>query len=83
MTDPERQAERAFAIAGDAAAGFQTQGLLAADLELALDDEVRTAKRLVDVAALEFALDQVIVRAGVVDQRRAILFAKPRVGHHR
>ena len=83
VADPHRQAERAFPIAGDAAAAFQAKRLLAADLELALDHEMRGGKRFVHLAALELALDQVIVRAAIVDQRRAVFFATPRIGHDR
>ena len=41
------------------------------------------AKRLLDVAALILALDQIIVGAGVVHARRVVALAAPRVGHRR
>ena len=80
VAHPHGQRERVFAIAGDAAAPLQAQRLLAADLELPLHHDIGVAEYLVDVAALVLALDEIVVRAGVVDQRRVVFFAQARIG---
>ena len=64
VAHPYGQRERIFPIAGDTAAAFQAQRLLAADLELPLDHGVGVAERFVHLAALVLALDEIIIRAG-------------------
>ena len=81
VADPKRQRERIFAITGDTAAAFQAERLLAANAELPLDHQVSVAERRVDVAAFVLALDEIVVLAGVMNERRIVLLAQARVCH--
>ena len=78
VAHPYGQRERAFPISGDAAPALQAERLLAADAELALDHEMGVTKRFVHIAALVFALDQVVVRARVVHERGIVALAQAR-----
>ena len=76
VAHPDGKREGIFPITGDAAPPFQAQRLLAADAELALDHEMSVAECLVHFAALVLPLDEIVIRARVMDKGRVVLLAR-------